>query len=152
MATKDLRLCSLRRRRFILLSPGLFARKAGLAIVGSYALIPLMAAKSSLPRYTYVSVLLLIHLAVLGVYLYRIRFRGLDADRISFGARLVGLVVMVWLLSVVSGWQDKTHYGVLAVQMLVMCAVHTLVLALLMVRVEVEPGTTTMLHEVKLEQ
>jgi len=131
-----LTLASCGGRRWILLDPWLFARKTILVVLGSYALIPLIAAKSTLPRYLYVSSLIAIHVAVLGVYLYRVRFRSLDPDRRSLGARVLGLVVMIWLLSVVSSWQDRVHLGVLAAQMLVMCLVHTLVLALLMVACE----------------
>jgi len=31
------------------------------------------------------------------VYLYRVRFRSLDVDRVSLGARILGLIVVTWL-------------------------------------------------------
>jgi len=58
---------------------------------------------------------------------------------LSLGGRILGLAVVTWLLTVVSGWQDRVHIGVLAIQMLVLCLVHTIMLALLMVAVEQQP-------------
>ena len=136
----SLSLCKLSpTRRLVLLKPELFLRKVMLVFVASYALLPLLAYKNSLPGALYVSLLILIHVGVLFLYLYRVTFQDLDVDRLSLGGRILGLVVVTWLLTVVSGWQDRTHIGVLAIQMLVLCLVHTIMLALLMVAV-VEEG------------
>jgi hypothetical protein len=134
---RSLPLCKLSpSRKLVLLKPALFVRKVILVVLASYALLPLLAYKSSLPGALYVSLLILIHIGVLGLYLYKVTFRDLDVDRISLGGRILGLALMIWLLAVVAGWEDRTHMGVLAVEMLVLCLVHTLVLALLMVAVE----------------
>jgi hypothetical protein len=136
----SLPLCKLSpNRRLVLLKPALFLRKVVLVVVASYALLPLLAYKSSIPGALYVTLLILIHVGVLVLYLYRITFRDLDVDRLSLGGRILGLAVVTWLLTVVSGWQDRAHIGVLAVQMLVLCLVHTIMLALLMVAVEPQP-------------
>ena len=136
----SLPLCKLSpNRRLVLLKPALFLRKVMLVVVASYALLPLLAYKSSIPGALYVTLLILIHVGVLVLYLYRITFRDLDVDRLSLGGRILGLAVVTWLLTVVSGWQDRAHIGVLAVQMLVLCLVHTIMLALLMVAVEPQP-------------
>lgn len=130
-------LCKLNAdRRLVLLNPRLFVKKTGLVFGGSYALVPLMMSKSVMPAGVYVALLLVIHIGVLIVYCWRVQFRSLDVDRVSLGARVLGLAVVTWLLSAVSGWQDHDHMGVLAAQMLVLCVVHTFVLALLMVAVE----------------
>ena len=92
-------------RRLVLLEPRLFLRKACLVIVGSYALIPLLASKSTMPAGLYLTLLLAIHVAVLIVYCYRVKLRSLDIDRVSLGARVLGLLVVTWLLSAVSGWR-----------------------------------------------
>eukprot|EP01043_Picozoa_sp_COSAG02_P074598 COSAG02_NODE_15004_length_1215_cov_1.352151_2_plen_181_part_00 len=123
-------------RRVVLLEPRLFLRKAVLVVVGSYALIPLLAYKSTMPAGLYLTLLLVIHVAVLVVYCYRVKLRSLDIDRVSLGARVLGLLVVTWMLSAVSGWQDHDQLLKLAAQMLVLCAVHTVALALLMVAVE----------------
>jgi len=128
-------------RRLVLLQPSLFLRKTALVVVASYALLPLLVYKSSLPGALYAALLVLIHVGVLFVYLYRVQFGALDVDRISLGGRVLGLVVTVWLLTVVSGWQDHDHLGILAAQMLVLCFVHTVVLMLLMVAVEIDSSS-----------
>ena len=134
---ESLSLCKLSpTRRLVLLKPELFLRKVVLVFLASYALLPLLAYKNSIPGALYVSLLILIHIGVLFLYLYRVTFRDLDIDRLSLGGRILGLAVVTWLLTVVSGWQDRTHIGVLAIQMLVLCLVHTVMLALLMVAVE----------------
>jgi hypothetical protein len=120
----------------VLLEPRLFLRKAVLVIVGSYALIPLLASKSTMPAGLYLTLLLVIHVAVLIVYCYRVQLRSLDIDRVSLGARVLGLLVVTWMLSAVSGWQDHDNLVKLAAQMLILCAVHTVALALLMVAME----------------
>jgi len=123
-------------RQIVLLNPPLFFRKTILVILASYSLLPLLLYKSSLPGALYASLLIIIHVGVLVVYCYRVRFMDLDVDRLSLGGRILGLGTVIWLLTVVSGWQDHEHVQVLAVQMLVLCLVHTLVLALLMVAIE----------------
>lgn len=70
------------------------------------------------------------------MYCYKVSFRDLDVDQISLGGRVLGLGMTVWLLMVVSGWQDRDDWVVLAGQMVVLCLVHTVVLALLMVAIE----------------
>ena len=133
----EIPLCKLsRNRKLVLLQPGLFWRKALLVFVASYALLPLMAYKTKIPGVLYVSLLVGIHVLVLFLYCYKVTFRELDVDRLSLGSRILGLLVVSWLLSVVSGWQDREHFGILAAQMLVLCLVHTSVLALLMVAVK----------------
>jgi len=132
----SLPLCHIRNRSLVLLKPYLFLRKTVLVIVASYALLPLLLYKSHFPGALYASLLVLIHVGVLVVYCYGVRFGDLDVDRVSLGGRILGLGVVVWLLTVVSGWQDHDHVGILAAQMLVLCLVHTFVLALLMVAIE----------------
>ena len=123
-------------RRLVLLDPILFAKKTALVFAASYLLIPLIAEKARMPAWIYASLLVLIHVGVLIIYLYRVRLRSLDMDRISLGARVLGLGFTTWLLFAVSGWQDREDLVKLSWQMLALCAVHTVLLALLMVAVE----------------
>ena len=123
-------------RRLVLLDPILFAKKTALVFAASYLLIPLIAEKAAMPAWIYASLLVLIHVGVLIIYLYRVKLRSLDMDRISLGARVLGLGFTTWLLFAVSGWQDREDLVKLSWQMLALCAVHTVLLALLMVAVE----------------
>ena len=132
----ELQLCATSSRRLVLLDPRLFVKKAVLVVAGSYALIPLLASKSTMSAGLYVALLLLIHVGVLVVYCWRVKLRSLDMERVSLGARVLGLLVVTWLLSAVSGWQDHDNLWKLSAQMLVLCVVHTVALALLMVAVE----------------
>ena len=120
---------------FVLLQPKLFWKKIVLVFIASYALLPLILYKSKLPASIYAIILILIHVGVLIIYCYKVQFNQLDFDRISFGSRILALFVTIWLLTVVSNWQDHTHIGIFALQMLVLCLVHSFVLALLMVAV-----------------
>ena len=112
------------------------ANKAVLVVVGSYALIPLLASESMLPAWLYLTLLLIIHVIVLIIYCYKVRLRDLGADRVSLGVRVLGLLVVTWMLSAVSSWQDHDNLLKLGLQMLVLCGVHTIALALLMVAME----------------
>merc|ERR1712057_58471 len=56
------------RRRLVLLDPMLFAKKTALVFVASYLLIPLLAEKGAMPAWVYASLLVAIHVGVLGVY------------------------------------------------------------------------------------
>lgn len=103
----------------------------------TYLLLPLIWFKSSLPAALYASGLVLLHVVVLGVYCYKVHFMQLDPNWRSAAARLLGLAVCIGLLLLVSDWADSNIASlfVFALQLLVLCAVHTLILAFLMVRV-----------------
>lgn len=145
--SQSILLCQLGCYSLVLLKPSLFLRKTVLIVLASYALLPLLLYKSSLPGALYVSLLVLIHVLVLVVYLYGIRFGELDVDRLSLGGRILGLGVTIWLLTVVSGWEQEHDHNleILAAQMLVLCLVHTIVLAFLMVAVQ-QRGTNINCH------
>mmetsp|Transcript_54399 Transcript_54399/g.174432 ORF Transcript_54399/g.174432 Transcript_54399/m.174432 type:complete len:156 (-) Transcript_54399:64-531(-) len=132
-ASLQLPCCS---RRLVLRNGALFLQKALVTIVASYALLPVLAAKATLPAVVYVVVLIVIHLVVLSVYLYRVSFLGLDVDWSSLLVRLVALAGMLWLLSRTVHWMDHDHMGKLAWQIGVLCLLHLVILAVLMVRVE----------------
>jgi hypothetical protein len=102
----------------------------------SYALLPILAVKSSIPAYFYVSLMIVIHILVLVIYVYRVRFRELDASYRSLIARLIALGVVTYLLVIVSRFEDDASWGTLALQMLGVTIFHALLLALIMFRVE----------------
>lgn len=69
------------------------------------------------------------------VYLWRVRIRALDPDWRAFTARLVAIGFAVWLLDLATKLEGGQDVPRLCLNMLVLCAAHCLVLALLTVRV-----------------
>lgn len=126
--------------RFVLSNPRLFAVKTASVFVLSFALVPLLQWKDDLPALLYTGSLVGLHVFILGVYLYRVRFRDLDPDRRSLVARVLGLAITVYLLSATSAFDADSSIPQLALQMLGVSLVHMLILALLMVRAV--PGRT----------
>ncbi|MBT5775533.1 MAG: hypothetical protein HOH95_14295 [Dehalococcoidia bacterium] len=116
--------------------PRLFLIKALSVLVLSYALLPILAVKSSVPAYFYVSLMIVIHILVLAIYVYRVRFRELDASYRSLIARLIALAVVTYLLVVVSRFEDDASWAMLAFQMLGVTVFHAILLALIMFRLE----------------
>lgn len=127
--------------RFVVSNPSLFAKKTGSVFILSFALVPLLQWKDDLPALAYSGSLVVLHIFILGIYLYRVRFRDLDPDRRSLIARLLGLAITVYLLSATSTFDANSSIPRLALQMLGVSIVHMGVLALLMVRAI--PTTTT---------
>lgn len=119
-----------------LTDPRLFAVKTASVFVVSLALVPLVSLKQSLPVLLYAGGLVVLHVAVLVAYFYRVRFRELDPDRRSLVARVVALAAMTYLLYVASSFEAGTPLWWLTAQMLALSLLHTVVLLLLMVRLE----------------
>ena len=121
---------------FRLEEPRLFLTKALSVFLLSYALLPILAIKNSIPALLYVGGMIVIHIFVLGIYGYRVRFRELDHNLRSLVARLVALAVVTYLLVVVSRFEDDSSWDTLAYQMAGITVFHALLLALIMCRVE----------------
>ena len=120
-----------------LVSPRLFLTKTAVIVVASYAFIPLIALHNAgrISAIAYASVLVALHVAFIVIYLYRVRWRELDGgDRRSIAARVLGLCACVYLLFLVAG-HLADGLGLLAIELLGLCAVHTVILALLMTSV-----------------
>lgn len=126
--------------RFVLLNPRLFLLKAASVFALSFALVPLLQWKADIPALLYTGALVGLHVFILGIYLYRVRFRDLDPDRRSLVARVLGLAITTYLLSATSAFDSDSSISRLAAQMLAVSLVHMAILALLMVRA-VRPGT-----------
>ncbi len=121
--------------RFALSNPRLFLTKTLMVFALSFALIPLLQWKSDLPAMAYAGSMVVLHVFILGVYLFRVKFRDLDPDRRSLIARILGLAITSYLLSTTSSFSAESSTGRLALQMLGVSLVHMAILALLMVRV-----------------
>lgn len=128
--------------RFVLNNPRLFLVKTLSVFALSFALIPLLQSKGDLPALAYTGSLVALHIFVLGIYLYRVRFRDLDPDRRSLIARILGLAITTYLLSATSTFDPDSPVTELAAQMLAVSLVHMGILALLMVRA-VPAGTAS---------
>lgn len=120
--------------QFVLSDPRLFLVKTTSVFALSFALVPLLQWKDDLPALAFTGSLVVLHIFVLGIYLYRVQFRDLDPDRRSLFARALGLVITVYLLSATSTFDADSSIPRLAAQMLGVSLVHMLILALLMVR------------------
>lgn len=114
----------------------LFVKKTVAVFVLAFALVPLLEVKGQLPAGIYVGGLVALHLFVLGIYVYRVRFRDLDGDARSLIARVVALLVVTYLLGMVSAFEAGSGRGELLWQMLAVSVLHTVILVLLMTRVE----------------
>jgi len=121
--------------RFAISNPRLFLSKTVMVFVLSFALIPLLQWKSDLPALAYAGSMVVLHVFILGIYLYRVRFRDLDPDRRSLVARVLGLAITSYLLSTTSSFNAESSVATLALQMLAVSLIHMGILALLMVRV-----------------
>ncbi len=125
-----------------LVEPRLFLVKAVSVFVLSLALVPLVAMKQQLPAMIYAGGLVVLHIFVLVAYFYRVRFGELDPDRRSLIARVVALVVVSYLLFAASVFEPGTPIWPMTLQMLGVSVLHTLILLLLMVRID-RPGRQT---------
>ena len=117
-----------------LASPRLFLTKTAVIVVASYAFIPLIALHNAgrISAIAYASILVALHVAFIVIYLYRVRWRELDGgDRRSIAARVLGLVACIYLLYLVAD-HLADGLGLLAIELLGLCVVHTVILALLM--------------------
>lgn len=126
--------------RFAIVDPRLLLWKSASVFALSFALLPLVALKSDVPAIAYAGSLVALHVVIVAIYLYRVRFRELDPDRRSLIARVGGLVLTSYLLIAASKFGAESSFAVLAAQMFVLAAAHLLMLLLMMVRVELAPA------------
>lgn len=117
----------------------LFLKKTAAVFALSLLLVPLVELKGGVPAMVYVVGLVVLHVFVLGIYFYRIRFRELDPDVRSLFARVGALAFMIYLLAVASDFDQSTAMSTLVVQMAGVSLLHTVVLALLMIRIQYRP-------------
>ncbi len=125
--------------RFGVDNPGLLGAKVLTEFVAAFALLPLISEKARIPSLLYVGFLLALHLVVLVAYVYRVRFRDLNPDWRTLGARLVGVAVVIYFLVLVSDFRAGQSVARIAWTLTVISVLHAVVTALLMLRVEL-PG------------
>lgn len=86
--------------RLTLLDPALFRRKVTMLVVFFGLFIPLKMYQEQL-LYWYVVFLVLLHVYILFVFLYRVRWRVLAENRKAFAVRLVAIATFSVLLTVI---------------------------------------------------
>ncbi len=86
--------------RLTLLDPALFWRKVTMLVVFFGLFIPLKMYQEQL-LYWYVVFLVLLHVYILFVFLYRVRWRVLAENRKAFAVRLVAIATFTVLLTVI---------------------------------------------------
>jgi hypothetical protein len=125
--------------RFTLVDRRLFIRKTAIATAAAYLLLPLTAFRTDVPAAICLGALVVLHIFVLGIYLYRVRVSELDPDLRSLVARVAALVVVVYLLYAVSGLGAGASTSTMFLQATAASVLHAVVLGLLMTRMDYTP-------------
>jgi low temperature requirement protein LtrA len=123
-------------RQLRLLEPRLFLWKAASVVLLSAALFPVLAIRDGIPATIYAGALVVLHIAILLIYFYRVKFRELDPDFRALALRVLALIVVSYLLVIVSRFDPDGPKSTLVMQLLAITAFHAILLALVMIRVE----------------
>jgi hypothetical protein len=110
--------------------PQLFLRKLATLLGTTLVLVPLIHYKLLIPTMVYVIALLLLHVYIFYVYLTRIKWHVLRANRAGFVMRLLGIVLFSYMLTLLH-YQGATVFVLLSI--LAAVGLHALILLLLMV-------------------
>ncbi len=122
--------------RIELLDKPLFIRKTVAVFVASFVLLPLLEFRSSVTALLYAASLVVLHVIVLVLYLYRVPLRRLAASWRGVAGRVLALVVVFYLLVLLSSFDEDASRAALALQLLAVAVLHAAVLLLLMARID----------------
>ena len=125
--------------RIELLDRTLFIRKTIAVFAASFLLLPLLELRSAVPALLYVAALVVLHIIVLIVYVFRVPMRELATSWRGLAARILGLAVVSYLLVLFSRFEDDASRSTLAAQLLMVAILHAVVLLLLSARL-IRPG------------
>ena len=128
--------------RIELLDRTLFIRKTIAVFAASFLLLPLLELRSAVPALLYVAALVVLHVIVLIVYVFRVPMRKLASSWRGLAARLLALAVVSYLLVLFSRFDDDASRAALAVQLFLVAILHAVVLLLLSARL-IRPGEET---------
>jgi hypothetical protein len=109
--------------------PQLFLKKLATLLGVTIVLVPLIHFKLLIPTIAYVVALLVLHIYIFFVYLQRINWRVLRANRTGFMMRLLGIVLFSYMLTLLH-YQGATLIVLLSIVAAV--TLHALILLLLM--------------------
>ncbi len=111
--------------------PHLFWRKVATVTFALLALEPLTYYKLYVPSVVYLSLILAVHIIFLYVYVSHIPWRELWADKRGLLARIIGIVIVGYLLALV---HISQNLWVILLNILAMSVLHSFILLLLMLR------------------
>ena len=129
----------MRGTRIELLDRTLFIRKTIAVFAASFLLIPLLELRSAVPALAYVVALVVLHVIVLIVYVFRVPMRKLASSWRGVAARVLALAVVFYLLVLLSRFDEEASRAVLAAQLFLVAILHAVVLLLLSARL-IRPG------------
>lgn len=120
--------------RIELLDRTLFVRKTVSVFAASFVLLPLLEFRSAVPALLYALGLVVLHAIVLIIYLYRVPVRRLASSWRGVAGRVLALAVVLYLLVVLSRFEEDASRAALAAQLLAVAVLHAVVLLLLSAR------------------
>ncbi|GMH78036.1 hypothetical protein TL16_g07637 [Triparma laevis f. inornata] len=127
--------------KFKIMNPKQFLYKNIFIILATYMFIPIIALHddNKIGGITYASILIGIHVLFIIIYFYKVKFLKLDSNNKQLAARVLGLIFCVMLLGLVAGNLDE-DLGMLALELMGLCAVHSMILLLVTVEVNGDGG------------
>jgi hypothetical protein len=111
--------------------PRLFWRKVVMVTLALLVLEPLTYYKLYVPSVVYLSVILAVHIIFLYVYISHVPWRELWIDKQGLLARIIGIVIVGYLLALV---HVSPNLLVILVNILAMSVLHSFILLLLMLK------------------
>ncbi len=130
------------KMRIELLDRTLFIRKTIAVFAASFALVPLLELRSAVPALLYVAGLVVLHVIVLVIYLFRVPMRQLASSWRGVTARVLALAVVFYLLVLLSRFDEDASQATLAAQLFLVAVLHAIVLLLISARL-IRPGETS---------
>ena len=129
-----------RRVRIELLDRTLFVRKTVSVFAASLVLLPLLEFRSALPALLYALGLVVLHVIVLIIYLYRVPVRQLASSWRGVAVRVLALAVVLYLLVLLSSFDEDASRTTLGLQLLAVAVLHAVVLLLISARLDRSGG------------
>ncbi len=120
--------------RIELLDRQLFVRKTIAVFASSFVLLPLLEFRSTVPALLYAAALVVLHVIVLVIYLYRVTPSQLVESWRGVMGRVLALAVVFYLLVLLSRFDDDASRSMLAAQLLAVAVLHGVVLLLISAR------------------
>jgi hypothetical protein len=132
-----------RRVRIELLDRTLFVRKTISVFAASFVLLPLLEFRSAVPALLYALSLVVLHVIVLIIYLYRVPVRQLASSWRGVAVRVLALAVVLYLLVLLSSFDEDASRTTLSLQLFAVAVLHAVVLLLISARLHRGGGTSS---------
>ena len=120
--------------RIELLDRQLFVRKTIAVFASSFVLLPLLEFRNTVPALLYAAALVVLHVIVLVIYLYRVTPSQLVESWRGVTGRVLALAVVFYLLVLLSRFDDDASRSTLAAQLFAVAVLHGVVLLLISAR------------------